>query len=132
MARTTDELVAGIIEVDEDIDLTPFIETAAELVTEVCEPEGYSESRLELIERWLSAHFYSIRDPRVVQEAAGPVQASYQNKVGLNLSNSHYGQQAMMLDTAGGLRVLSETKATKKLVPGVTWLGTETEVRDEL
>jgi hypothetical protein len=109
MARTTADAVKGIVEVDSDsvADLTPFIETASELVTELCEPAGYDETRLELIERWLAAHFYTIRDNRRVSEAIGSVNEWYQYKLGLNLACSMYGQQAMMLDTKLTLAALS-------------------------
>ena len=125
MARTTPELVAGIIEVDTAIDLSPFILPANELVTELCVPAGYSDERLELIERWLSAHFYAIRDPRPVTERAGSVWFTAQSKVDLFLSVTHYGQQAMMLDTAGGLANLNKQKTRRSL--SVHWLGTEEE-----
>lgn len=125
MARTTSDLVADIIEVDVDIGLTPFISVANELVTEVCAAAGYTDERLELIERWLAAHFYTNRDPRPTREEAGPVSASYQSKLGLNLATSHYGQTAMVLDTAGGLAALNSLTPTKTL--SVTWLGTELE-----
>src|SRR6266545_3656927 len=106
--RTTSELVAGIIEVDVTISLTPFISVANALVTEVCgEVDDYNVERLELIERWLSAHFYTNRDPRSVSERAGPVSATYQSAMDLNFSTSHYRQTAMLLDTAGGLAALN-------------------------
>jgi len=120
--RTTSDAVAAVIEVDVAIDLAPFILVANELVTEVCSNKNYTDSRLELIERWLSAHFYTNRDPRSVNEKAGSVGATYQSAVDLNLSTSHYGQTAMMLDTAGGLASLSNRKMKRTV--GVTWLGT--------
>jgi hypothetical protein len=124
--RTTAILVGAIIEVDETIDLDPFIAVANELVTEICSDSGYSAERLELIERWLSAHFYTNRDPRASEEKAGPVSAVYQSKVDLNLSTSHYGQTAMTLDTKGGLAALNASiiKGRIKRALTVTWLGT--------
>lgn len=130
MARTTAVAVKAIIEVDEDIsdDLAPFIETANELVTELCAPVAtYTSTRLELIERWLAAHFYAIRDPRAASENASGVGASYQHQVGLNLNVTTYGQQAMILDTAGALAVLNKsTTDGKRRAVGALWLGTET------
>jgi len=123
--RTTSEFVAAIIEVDVTIPLDPFMTIANELVTELCSAAGYSTERMELIERWLSAHFYTNRDPRPVREEAGPVSATYQSKVALNLATSHYGQTAMMLDTAGGLSELSRDLRRQTL--SVSWLGTEQE-----
>jgi len=123
--RTTAEQVAEIIEVDATIGLTPFMTIANELVTEVCSDKGYTDERMELIERWLSAHFYTNRDPRPVNEHAGPVSVTYQSAVALNLNTSHYGQTAMLLDTAGGLAALNALK--KKRTLSVHWLGTEEE-----
>jgi len=119
--RTTSAQVAEIIEVDPDIGLDPFMLVANELVTEVCSEAGYTVERLELIERWLSAHFYTNRDPRPTREEAGPVRETYQSAVDLNLNTSHYGQTAMLLDTAGGLALLNKLKTRR--VMSVTWLG---------
>lgn len=110
--RTTADLVGGIIEVLSTIPLDPFIAAANSLVTEICAPEGYDDARLELIERYLSAHFYCLRDPRAWREEAGDVAASYQNAVDLILFTSHYGQMAAMLDTAGGLAALNKDTKT--------------------
>ncbi len=128
MPRTTSELVAGIIEVDEDIDLTPFIFPSNELVTEICAPKGYTPERLELIERYLAAHFYTLRDPRPVSEGAGSVNTTYQSRVDLFLSTSHYGQMACMLDTAGGLSALNHPRW--KRTASVLWAGTKNETAD--
>jgi hypothetical protein len=126
--RTTPSLVAGIIEVDPSIDLDPFILTASELVTEVCAIASYTVGRLELIERWLAAHFYAIRDPRTTQERAGSVGANFESKVDLNLALTRYGQQAMMLDTQGGLAALNKSILSGgSRVASVTWLGTVPE-----
>lgn len=124
MARTTPTLVGDIVEVDDTISLVPFIDTASELVTEVCGSAGYSDTRLELIERWLSAHFYKIRDQAVANEKAGPAQTAYQYQVGLGLAQTKEGQQAMILDTKGGLAALSKrTEQGNSQHPGITWLG---------
>lgn len=138
MPRTTFANVAAIIELDpaivsDDATLLPFSTVANELVTEWCvgplhgpiAPEvAYSDTRLELIERWLTAHIYTNRDPRAASEGAGSVSASYQSRVDLGFDTSHYGQTAMRLDTAGGLARLNSIM--KKGLPrvGVAWLGT--------
>lgn len=126
--RTTSVAVAGIIEVQTSpsvIPLDPFIETASSVVDEVEANDTdtiLGSSRLELIERWLSAHFYCMRDPRTTSEAAGPVSASYQSRVDLGLKTSHYGQMAITLDSTGYLAALSNGKVIRA---GVTWLGTD-------
>jgi len=125
MARTTSTAVEGIIEVDSTISLTPFIEVANALVTELCSDSSYTDARLELIERWLSAHFYAVRDLRTASERAGKVGASYQHKVDLNLAVTVYGQQAMLIDTDGNLAALNAKVAQGGgRTVGVTWLGT--------
>lgn len=127
MSRTSAIQVAAIVEVDPTINagsLEAFIETASSLVDEVCVPANYGSARLELIERWLAAHFYAIRDKQVTGEKAGPVSANYQYSLGLVLSVTHYGQQAMLLDTAGGLAALSKAAETGEVAQrGVVWVG---------
>ena len=131
MARTDATNVGKVIEVDDTIDLTVFIDSASELVTELCTgtngPDpAYTDTRLELIERWLAAHFYAIRDTRPANEKAGSVGVAYQYKVGLNLANTMFGQQAMAMDTNGGLANLNKATEEGKLrKPGMFWLGTE-------
>jgi len=128
-ARTTDANVRLIIETDPNItDLDPFIVMANELVTECCGDAGYSSTRLEMIERLLAAHFYTLMDPRVAAEKAGPVSSNYKFTTELGFNNTHHGQAALRLDTEGGLAALE-----KSVVDGgsrmvsLTWLGTEAE-----
>lgn len=130
--RTTNELVEGVISVDDSISLTPFIAAASALVDRVKKvavdnalllPEESTDpdrdTLLQQIETWLAAHFYAMRKPRPTSETAGPVQASYQSKVDLNLYLSHYGQMAIVLDTTGTLKALSKGQVQSS----VTWLG---------
>lgn len=129
MPRTTDLAVQGILDQDVTIPLTPFIEVANNLVTRVCVPAlaadtDYVAADLELIERWLSAHFYCIRDAQRVQESVRGVSESFQQKVDLGLNQTRYGQQAMLIDTEGGLAALQkllEDGRPRKV--GITWLG---------
>jgi hypothetical protein len=127
--RTTDIAVAAIIEVDEDIDLTPFIEAASAMVDDVCVPLGYNSTRLELIERWLSAHMYAVRDPRTIRERADVLEEQFQSRVDLGLNVTHYGQMAMRIDVKGGLAALEKRiKNGTASLPVVFWLGV---ARDE-
>jgi len=142
MARTTKAYIEAIIELDaevipNDAAMEPFILMANELVTECCTGDNgpasaYTDDRLELIERWLAAHCYTLRDPRYTNEKAGSVGASYQSKVDLGFQSkvdlgfdtSHYGQMAMRMDTNGGLAALNtQTKKGASKVGG-SWLGT--------
>lgn len=135
--RTTNAKVQKIIEVDtgiisSDEDMEPFIETASALVDSVCavakKADGsayYADSMLELIERWLAAHFYAVRDKRATAEKAGSVSVNYENKVDLYLANTSYGQQAMMLDTNGGLAALNRLpQQASRITAGIMYVGT--------
>ena len=127
--RTTSAAVELIIEVDASISLTSFIEVANNIVTKHCTDDDFTDADLELIERWLSAHFYTVRDMRAESEKAGPVTEKLQSKVDLGFSTSHYGQHAMLLDWSGALSALNEKikKGTGLITAGVSWLGTEEE-----
>jgi len=126
MARTTSELVKGIIETDDDVSLTPFINAANVLVTEACGTSGYTDDHIQQIETWLAAHFYCSRDPRVSYEVTGALASTFQYKNGLFLANSSYGQMALTLDVKGGLARLSKNmeEGKKKTTVGAYYLGT--------
>ena len=126
MVRTNDAAVRLILDDDTTIVTTPFIEVANDLVTDLCTDSDYTDAKLELIERWLSAHFYAIRDLRVDTDKADVVSQKFQYKVDLYLAQTQYGQQAMLVDTAGNLAALNKRMSTgADPAAGVTWLGTE-------
>jgi len=131
--RTTSAAVEGILEESPSLTLTPFIETASYLVDKCCatatQADGtdyYDATDLELIERWLSAHFYHIAATRANIEKAGSVSETKRSRVDLKLNVTHYGQQAMLLDVAGGLAALNEQGAVT-ISASVDWLGTPVE-----
>lgn len=126
--RTTAALVEGIIQVQDGIDLTPFIYTANMITTELCGQSGYSDgfvnSQMELIERWLAAHFYAIYDQQLTSARAGSVSVVYQSKVMFNLMGTTYGQQAMMLDVAGNLaKFTNKVTKQRQIKISIGWLG---------
>jgi len=123
--RATDDLVNGIIDVDSAISLTPFIAAANALVTECCTglAEDYTDAHLVVIETWLAAHFYTVRDMRAESEKAGSVSEKFQSKVDIGFSTSHYGQMAMRLDYKGGLARLDNKLKKGIKSPSVSWLG---------
>jgi hypothetical protein len=136
MARTSDALVEDIIEVDSDISLTPFITVANSMVTQFCVDDDATNSaaQLILIETWLSAHFYCIRDKRAEQEKADVVSAKYQGKTDMYLDSSDYGQTAMQLDYTNGLsamnKALKNGSTAVRAMGAVTWVGTDEEDLD--
>ena len=126
--RTTTILVEGIIEVNSAIVLTPFISAANSIVTQCCTnlTSDYTDAQLIIIETWLSAHFYTVRDMRVESEKAASMGEKFQSKVDLGFATSHYGQMAMILDWKGGLSALNEQiKKGVKRSPNITWIGKE-------
>jgi hypothetical protein len=131
--RTTSAAVAKVLEVDATLDMTPFIETANAFVTEICEPvTTYDAARLELIERWLSAHCYAQRDVRRTAEQAKGIGEHFESVIDLGFDNSRFGQMAMRLDTAGGLAALNkQMKKGGTMTAGIEWIGTEPEDIDD-
>lgn len=108
MALTDEELVGGIIELDEDIDLEPFMDAAHYFIEKVVTHESYTVADKTMIETWLAAHLYAVRDPRSFKEYAGDVGVTYQSKVDLGFDVTQYGQQAMRMDIHGGLARLNK------------------------
>jgi hypothetical protein len=132
MPRTTESAVEGIIEVEDDDDLTPFIETANLVVTDNCTASGYSDAKLEMIERWLSAHYYAILRPRNFLEQVDTLREQIESKVDLGFNVTRYGQQAMRLDNAGNLgRLDAIIKKGLAVTRSVIWLGKRPEITEE-
>jgi hypothetical protein len=118
--RVTEAEVKAIIDTDLDSTaITPFITVANMIVTDRLADEGLTDELLKEIERWLSAHFVSIRDPRMLEEKAGQASAKYAlgnpgNRQGI--SATPYGQQALLLDPTGRLASADKLKADMKVM----------------
>jgi len=110
-------------------DLTPFIASASAVVDRVntaaqnkaIMPVTLSAVELELIERWLAAHFYTVMDPlyrsKSTMGASGNFQRGQAND---GFETTDYGRQACMLDYSGMLRAIG-----KRQVAGGYWAGIE-------
>jgi hypothetical protein len=83
-----------------EADLDPFITAANLLVNEKLISVGHSAELLKEIERWISAHFASMRDQLASEDSANDIKYEYR---GDGLKLSRYGQQAILLDTSGTL-----------------------------
>jgi hypothetical protein len=134
--RTTDTLISEILDFDSGSNLTAFISTANAFVTQCCTGSSvetdYEDDVLTLIETWLAAHLYTIKEQLIDTEKAGSVSEKFQYKIDLGFASSRYGQTAMQLDWQGGLSALNEQmKKGKGRRPGVTWLGTSLTEIDE-
>ena len=90
----------------------PFILTAATIRENHLDDlsELSDDERFE-IERWLSAHFYTVAFTRVDEEEIDDGKVKARSKVGMNLNLTHYGQTAMILDTSGTLKEMNDPKA---------------------
>jgi hypothetical protein len=132
MARITDADVEELIDVDSSISLTPFITAANELVTELCTDSDYTDARLAIIEAWLAAHFYVLRDQAVDTEKAGSVSVKYQYRIGLMLQQTKQGQTAMILDTAGNLAALSKrAEEGEAATVSISWMGEDYDSEED-
>ena len=110
-ARATEAMVKQIIDTDlTDEQVTPFLAVANKMVTDLLSGESYSTEMLLEIERWLAAHFVSVRDPQVTQEKIGDVQATYEGKTGMGLKSTRYGQQAIEIEHHGILAQVASGK----------------------
>jgi len=136
--RTTVSNVRAIVDIDSEIivvdaDLDPFIEIASHLVTIHCEPEGAGVLELELVERWLAAHFYHVRDQRPGSKKAGAAGESYKMEIDKGLDSTQYGQHAMLTDSSNALKQLNKrvTENVPKSI-GVLWAGTDKDLSGTL
>lgn len=113
--RTTTTAVAAILKVEDNSALDPFIETASAIIDDlvVAYPNVLTASRLELIERWLSAHMYLGSNPEVTSESAlGASQSFRLQTPGEGLAATPFGQKAVDLDSTKFLRDYHKRRAT--------------------
>jgi hypothetical protein len=127
LARTTSGAVQAILLQDYDSldnpDLTPFIETASSVVDDVslCASQKgtpLATAKLELLERWLSAHCYCLVDRLYYSRKTGKAEGIFQGRTGMNLDYTPYGQMAKSLDPTGCL-----VAVTSSMKAGMMWLG---------
>ena len=127
MARTTTLLVQGILVGDYDgsTDLTPYIDTASLFVDEVEEcainkGRPLSAAKLEMIERWLAAHFYGQSDKPLTQKSTQDASATFAGQTGMYLESTLYGQTASRLDPSGCLQAIA---GNERKVASLFWAG---------
>ena len=127
--RTDKKAVDNILgdNYDGSTSLLPFIETANGLVDRISTLDTagiMSANQLELVERWLAAHFYAHHDQLFQSSGQGGANATYQGQTGMALASTQYGQTAMTLDLTGTLSELSQQAINGKRKAGMSWLGT--------
>ena len=111
MARTTAAAVRGVLGIgyDKKTPLDGFIATATAVVDHISaraveKAVTLSATDLELIERWLAAHYYAITDPPLkktaITGAGGGANGEIVGITGKYFEITYSGQIAMMLDRA--------------------------------
>lgn len=146
--RTTEVAVKGILARNYDearaTEVYAFLEAAAIMVDQMvaCAADQdpaitFTATELEVIERWLAAHFYQA-GPDLGYSSSSTLQASasYQGKTDEGLRATFYGQMAMRLDKSGCLADI-DSDAGDDAGPEVAsgfWLGLppseQTDYRD--
>lgn len=117
MGYATEADVLQIIDTDlTEEEITPFLNVAAVMVTDLLADESYSADLSREIERWLAAHFTAIRDPQLIEEKIGDATAKYGAKVGSGLEATRYGQQVLLLDSNGIFAELGKKVKTPGMV----------------
>ena len=127
MARTNAGKVQGILVNDYDgyTTLEGYIETANVIVTRVeacavAKGVTLTAAELELVERWLSAHFYAVQDKPYASNSTNKASASYHGQTGMYLEATLYGQMATRIDWSGCLAAIA---TGQRAVASADWLG---------
>ena len=127
MPRTNSTAVKELLLSDYDTDTNPsldvFISTANVITTRVntcatARSITLSSDELELIERWLAAHFYVMNDQTFSSKSTQGASASFHGQTGMNLDASKYGQSAKIVDYSGCLTAIAERRTARAF-----WMG---------
>lgn len=118
MPNVTTDQVRNIIAPGSDaISLDIFVSNASLIVEEDLKDKGMSQSRLDMIELYLAAHFATISIGELTMKKIGDATDDYV-KVRLydGFRSSTFGQQAIALDTSGTLRGANQNPASFEVV----------------
>jgi hypothetical protein len=125
MSRTSPTAVQNILGTEYDVTNRPslngFIDTASADVDDVLanDVQGLmTPNRLELIERWLAAHYYQISDPGYKSRTTAGASGSFNGETTMVFMSTRYGQQACAIDSTGWLAKRSDevTKGSRRMV----------------
>jgi len=122
--RTTASQVRAVAQIDETINVDAYMETAHVFVNDLAACATLDDARLELIERYLSAHFAYMAGVTtgvsIASKSIAGANTSYTRPQGQGrLSDSSYGLTAIQLDTSRCLVGILEGPVS------LTWLGTD-------
>lgn len=106
-------------QLDEPI-VNAFINTANQLVENLLVGQGLGEETLTEIEKYLTAHFMTLLEPKAHSEQIDTeYRVTYQGQTKMRLEASFYGQTALLLDSSGSLqRASEELKSVRFVVHG--------------
>lgn len=130
MARTNAAAVQGILLKDYDEEnapsLDPFIATATVVVDRVDDRATdngltLTSTELELIERWLAAHFYAVSDKPYQSKSTEGASASFAGQTRMYFAATLYGQMAISIDRSGTLFAMGSESGRKSA--RAVWLG---------
>lgn len=126
-ARTTERAVKQLLgsnygtdHLGNDPSLRPYIDTAAAIIARVvtcatAKNFTHTSAELELIERWLAAHYYTRMDPTYTSKSTAGASGSFTSPKD---DTERYRASAIELDASGCLKqILSRNKAS------AAWLG---------
>jgi len=110
--RVTADEVEAILgdHVDSDVNVSPYITPANNLVTVTLSGEGLSDQTLKDIEMWLSAHFVACAHPQWSKVKVGDGSFDFFGQVGKGLNLTFYGQQVKILDPTGKMQKIGKPK----------------------
>jgi hypothetical protein len=133
--RVTEAEVQAILSsYDSTIDLEPFITVANLVVTNVCVDSdacSYDADTLKEIERWVSAHYYTMDDQAIAEEKTLSTMTKYQHKIDLAFNQTKYGQAAMSIDHCGNLSQFNQRIVNgEPLSVDFNWLGQDYTTSD--
>ena len=95
----------------QSFDLWPFIEVANKYVDNQLSSTSLDDETLTQIEKFLAAHFATVRSPLKVSVEVEDAREEYRRASGSNLNSTEYGQVAVSLDTTGTLVSSMKPKA---------------------
>jgi len=108
MARTNSIAVIALLadEYDGSTSLSPHIDTANMMVSQLAANDSeslMSSVALEIVERWLAAHFYQQADPGYNSRNTSGASGSFNGATGQGLAGTRFGMQAMRIDATNYL-----------------------------
>lgn len=108
-------------------DIEVFITIANRMVEDLLGDCGYTSTQLELIERYLSAHFLCINKIKSegASESTGSTSVTRRDPGGFGLNGTHYGTHAMLLDSCGKLAEQNQSIQEGRKKARLVWMGSE-------